>query len=238
MEVAKARGLNPLLRQIYFVKRYDTQKRCEVWSTQISIDGLRAVSERTGIYAGQDEPEFTEKDGKLVCCKVKVYRKDWQRPAVGVAYFSEYAQSKKEGGLTKFWAEKPHVMLAKCAEALAIRKAFPEDTGGLYVAEEMGQEPAPESAPAHPPPVPVVEVLPPAPEPPKAEPLKAEKTVPPAHVLRLWKRIQGEWGQMRAAVKLKEGAETVGLTKPTSEWSAFDAQAVENALFPPTDVPF
>lgn len=139
LEIAKARRLSPLLRQIHFVKRWDSQKQREVWSTQVSIDGLRALAERTGKYDGQDEPEFVEKDGKLVACKVRVYRKDWARPAVGVAYWAEYAQTKKDGTPTQFWSRMPHVMLAKCAEALALRKAFPEDTSGLYTPEEMAQ---------------------------------------------------------------------------------------------------
>ncbi len=139
LEVASARRLNPLLRQIHFVKRYDSQKRREVWSTQAAIDGLRAIAQRTGLYGGQDEPEFVEEAGRLVCCKVRVYRKDWMRPSVGVAYWSEYVQTTREGAPTRFWQQMPHVMIAKCAEALALRKAFPEDMSGLYVPEEMAQ---------------------------------------------------------------------------------------------------
>lgn len=154
MELARLRRLNPILRQIHFVKRWDGMKRCEVWSAQVGIDGLRAIAERTGKYDGQDEPEFNYEGKALKSCRVKVYRKDWTRPAVGVAHFSEYAQTNKEGKLTKMWAEKPHVMLAKCAEALAMRKAFPEDLSGLYAPEEMGAEekevnaPPPRAAPA------------------------------------------------------------------------------------------
>lgn len=137
-EIAKARKLNPILKQIYFVKRW-TKDRGEVWAPQVSIDGMRAMAERTGKYDGQDEPEFVEENGAVIKCTVRVYRKDWGRPAVGVAYFREYAQKTKEGKPTKFWADMPHVMLAKCAESIALRKAFPEDMGGLYTAEEMGQ---------------------------------------------------------------------------------------------------
>ena len=135
--IAKTRRLNPILRQIHFVKRWDYQKQREVWSTQVSIDGLRAVAQRTGLYDGQDEPEFEYNGKELRSAKVRVYRKDWNRPAVGVALFDEYAQRKKDGQLTQFWREKPHIMLAKCAEALAMRKAFPEDLSGLYTPEEM-----------------------------------------------------------------------------------------------------
>lgn len=140
MEIAKLRKLNPLLKQIHFVKRWNKQLGREVWSAQVSIDGLRAIAERTGKYDGQDEPEYEhDKEGLLTCAKVKVYRKDWTRPAVGVAYWNEYVQTGKDDKPTKFWADMPHVMLAKVAEALAMRKAFPEDMGGLYTDEEMQQ---------------------------------------------------------------------------------------------------
>lgn len=142
MEVARARRLNPLTKQIHFVKRWDSEKNRWIWSAQISIDGLRAVAERTGVYDGQDEPEFIyDEHRKLTCAKVRIWRKGIARPFVGVAHFSEYVQLRqKDKQPTSFWANKPHVMLAKCAEALGIRKGFPEDTSGLYVPEEMGQQ--------------------------------------------------------------------------------------------------
>lgn len=139
LEIAKARRLNPLLRQIHFVKRWDGIKKREVWSAQASIDGMRAVAQRTGLYAGQDEPEFEKADDGQLVCKVRVYRKDWPRPAVGVAYWNEYVQRTKEGAPTRFWQNMPRVMLSKCAEAIGLRKAFPEDLSGLYAPEEMQQ---------------------------------------------------------------------------------------------------
>jgi phage recombination protein Bet len=141
MEIARLRGLNPFTRQIFFVKRYDSQRRCEVWAHQVSIDGLRITAQRTGLYAGQDEPEFEyEKDGEtLRLARVRVYRKDWARPAVGVAFWSEFVQTTRDGKVTQMWATKAHVMLAKCAEALALRKAFPEETSGDYTDVEMMQ---------------------------------------------------------------------------------------------------
>lgn len=140
LELARLRRLNPITKQIHFVKRWDSNRRQEVWSAQVGIDGFRAIAERTGKYDGQDEPEYLYEGKSLQCCKVKVYRKDWSRPVVGVAHFSEYAQHTKDGKLTHMWATKPHVMLSKCAEALAMRKAFPEDMSGLYAPEEMGAE--------------------------------------------------------------------------------------------------
>jgi phage recombination protein Bet len=245
MEVAKSRRLNPLMRQIYFVKRWDSAKRCEVWSTQISIDGLRAVAERTGVYDGQSEPAYEyDKDGKLTKCAVHIYRKDWSqgRSAVGVAFFSEYAQTKKDGGLTSFWATKPHIMLAKCAEALAIRKAFPEDTSGLYVAEEMGDaagEPVVErpSLPA----AGRVEAPPPAAE--RVVEAKAEpkKGAPAPFVLALFNRVLALEGGNKKMAQARFISAAQGVLgdppKPSNEWTAEDAKAVEAAIFP-EDIPF
>jgi phage recombination protein Bet len=143
LEMAKMRKLNPFTRQIHFVKRPTKrgEKWVDVWAAQVGIDGFRAIAERTGLYAGQDEPEYEEnKDGSIRLCRVKVYRKDWEWPAVGVAYWDEYVQTTREGKQNSMWARGKHFMLAKCAEGLALRKAFPEDLGGLYTPEELAAD--------------------------------------------------------------------------------------------------
>jgi phage recombination protein Bet len=151
MELARLRRLNPLTRQVHFVKRWNQDRGCETWAAQVGIDGFRAIAERTGMYDGQDEPEFEyDEKGQVKLCRVRVYRKDWTRPSVGVAHFSEYAQYKKDRTLTNMWLTKPHVMLAKCSEGLAMRKAFPDDTSGLYAEEEMGEEREINPAPSEP----------------------------------------------------------------------------------------
>lgn len=143
LEVARLRRLNPFLKQIHFVKRRSKDRNdnwVETWTSQVSIDGLRAIAQRTGLYDGQDEPDFErDQEGLILSAKVRVYRKDWTRPAVGVARWGEYVQTARDGKPTKFWDTMPHVMIGKCAEALALRKAFPEDLAGIFTDEEMEQ---------------------------------------------------------------------------------------------------
>jgi phage recombination protein Bet len=143
---AQRTGLDPLTRQIYCIHRNvkTIEYNKDVWkkkmSIQTSIDGFRVIAERSGQYAGQDEPIYTEENNKLISCKITVYkfRGDVRYPAsVGVAYFSEYAQTDKNNEPVAMWKKMPHIMLAKVAEALALRKAFPQDLSGLYTSDEM-----------------------------------------------------------------------------------------------------
>jgi phage recombination protein Bet len=137
-------GLDALSRQIYCIHR--NVKTPNGWikkmTIQTSIDGFRVIAERSGNYGGQSEPIFVEQDGKLISCKVSVFRFHGDtryEASVGVAYWDEYVQKDKEGKTTGLWAKMPHTMLSKVAEALALRKAYPQDLSGLYTGDEMAQ---------------------------------------------------------------------------------------------------
>ncbi len=135
----KRTGLDPLTRQIYCIHRWS--KGGKRMTIQTSIDGFRVIAERSGNYGGQSEPLFTYENGVLISCKISVFRfhNDIRFEAsVGVAYLAEYCQYDKEGKPMGLWA-KPHIMLGKVAEALALRKAYPQDLSGIYTSEEMQQ---------------------------------------------------------------------------------------------------
>lgn len=152
MQICARTGLDPFSRQIYMIERRfkdyggEWKKKMEI---QVSIDGLRVVAERTGHYRGQDGPYWCGADGRWtdvwlkesppLAAKVGVLKKDFDQPLWAIAKWNSYAQMGRDGLPTKMWAKMPDLMLGKCAEALALRRAFPNDLSNLYSADEMAQ---------------------------------------------------------------------------------------------------
>lgn len=136
-------GLDPFMRQIFAVKRWDSSAGRSIMTIQTGIDGYRLIADRTGKYTPGRDTEFGyDKDGNLKWAKsyIKKMTLDGQWHEVsGIAFWEEYVQRTKDGKPTSFWKSKAHIMLSKCAEALVLRKTFPAELSGLYTQEEMSQ---------------------------------------------------------------------------------------------------
>jgi phage recombination protein Bet len=133
-------GCDPLARMIYAVLRKGK------WQLQSSIDLFRSIASADADYGGQDGPFWCGQDGiwhdvwlskeKPAAAKVGVYRKGFSAPTYAVANWDAYAVTGDQGFM---WNKMPALMLAKTAEALALRKAFPQKLAGLYTNDEMAQ---------------------------------------------------------------------------------------------------
>ena len=142
--ICKRTGLDPFARQIYAVARGGKM------TIQTGIDGFRLIAERTGKYAPGKEPTYAyNTEGKLLSATAYIKKQTqdgtWHEVSA-TAFYTEYVQV-FNGVPSQFWAKMPHGQLAKCAEALALRKAFPQDMSGIYTAEEMSQADSTENLP-------------------------------------------------------------------------------------------
>lgn len=138
MGAAHRYGLNPLANQIYPQVRTDrkTGERTMVIAT--GIDGYRTLADRTGCYAGNDDPVFDDPDGAPKKATVTVYKVvgGVRCPFSATARWDQYVPGEN---MAFMWRKMPHLMLGKVAEALALRKAFPAAMSGIYTTEEMEQ---------------------------------------------------------------------------------------------------
>jgi phage recombination protein Bet len=145
VHVCRRLRLDPIAKQIYAVKMDGKMV------IQTGIDGFRLIAERTGKYRGASDPEWCGEDGawKEVWTDMEVYPRaarvrvkkqgpDDLEPIIvsGVANFTEYVAMKGDEPNAR-WKKAPAAMLAKCAEALALRRAFPEELSGLFSFDEM-----------------------------------------------------------------------------------------------------
>jgi phage recombination protein Bet len=129
-------GLDPFSKQIYAIKRGGKM------TIQAGIDGLRSIAERTGQLDGSetlwcgDDGQWTDVwlgSKPPAAAKTTIWRKGASHPFTGVARFADYNAGQ---GL---WSKMGATMIAKCSEALALRKAFPADLSGVYSTDEMEQ---------------------------------------------------------------------------------------------------
>ncbi len=145
LHACKRTGLDPFMKQIHAVKRrtMDNGTWKETITIQTGIDGYRLIADRTGRYCPGREPTYTyDKDGRLFSATAYVKKQTsdgtWHEVSAS-AFYSEYCQKNGKGEPTKFWLQMGHVMLAKVAESLCLRKSFPAELSGIYTQEEMQQ---------------------------------------------------------------------------------------------------
>lgn len=141
MHVAQRTGLDPFSRQLYMIERGGKQ------TIQTGIDGFRVIAQRRPEYGGQLGPQWCGPDGVWldfwagpkppVAARVGVVHREFDHPVWGIAVFAEFSVG------NSMWRSKPAHMIAKCAEALALRRAFPHDLSGLMTPEEVDRDDLP-----------------------------------------------------------------------------------------------
>lgn len=158
-DYCRARKLDPLKKPCHIVPmRVKTSTGDWAWRDVVmpGIYEYRTTATRTGQYLGHSKPEYGPVTRHLNVdapewCDITVYR--WNPEArlraefpvrVKFAECAATTKSKEDGGkllCNDRWSKAPQQMLTKCAEAAALREAFPDEFGGTHVAEEMeGQE--------------------------------------------------------------------------------------------------
>lgn len=149
LQLCRYQHLNPFLREAYLIK-YGSEPATIVTGRDVftkraakndQFDGMES-----GLYVVDENGAVQSRSGSfklpsetIVGAWAKVHRKDWSIPVEVSVSLEEYQGKKKDGTVTKQWATKPGTMLTKVAETQALRKAFPDDFGGLYDAAEVHQ---------------------------------------------------------------------------------------------------
>ncbi len=163
LDYCRARKLDPFKRPCHIVPMWNSTLHREVETVWPGISDIRTTAARTTEYAGADETIFgqeatetfegkTHKGEKLTAtltfptwARITVYRiiKGQRVPFPGprVIWKETYSQMKGTPVPNTRWQRAPYQMLEKCAEAAALRKAFPEELGSVYAAEEMEGRP-------------------------------------------------------------------------------------------------
>jgi phage recombination protein Bet len=162
--VCRQTGLDPFLKQIYLINR--RVKDGDQWvvkqTIQVGIDGFRVirdrVAQRLGVTVEYEDTIWYDADGGAhdvwlwehapVACKVTVIKDGRRYP--GVVRTAAYAATNRQGEMVSQWRTQPDHMIEKCAEAFALRRAFPNDLGGVYLPEESADGEAVQPQPAAP----------------------------------------------------------------------------------------
>jgi len=157
----RARKLDPFKRQCHIVPIWDSKQGREIETIWPGISELRTTAARTGQHAGFDEATFGPAETRAfkgkgqyakevektvsfpAWCQITAYRMlAGQRvafPGPRVRWLETYATMGASDVPNEMWASRPYGQLEKCAEAAALRRAFPEEVGSEYIPEEVGR---------------------------------------------------------------------------------------------------
>lgn len=238
-----ARKLDPFKRPVHIVPMWDSQQSRYVETVWPGISEIRTTAFRTGQYAGCDEMEFgplltrtfkgmVGKRNEEREITVDVTFPEWGRATVyrtlngqrckfvgpRVFWLESYAKIGRADVPNDMWQKRPHGQLEKCVEAAALRKAFPEEIGNDYSAEEMSgqvlaiETPAPERVIAPPPPAEVREAISGPQAPPAQEAEEAEFTETTSD-----KPLQEKPAPAGEPAKLQEPAKAAGAPAPEAK---------------------
>lgn len=175
LSYCKAAGLDPMLKPVHIVPMWDKESRTMRDVVMPGIGLYRMQASRSGECAGASEPEFgpdvTEKVGGQEItypkwCRVTVKRRlsdgtiaDFTAREFWKENYAIKGGKDRSIAPNAMWSKRPYGQLAKCAEAQALRKAFPE-FGSQPTAEEMEGKPMDIDMPASPPARPALDPYP------------------------------------------------------------------------------
>lgn len=149
MNLCRYQHLNPFTREVYLIKYGDRQAATMVVGKDVHLKRAKRHPEFAGVQAGiilqstdgncydREGTFYNPETEKLVGGWAKVLVKGWDAPLYNSVNLSEYIGRKANGEVNGQWASKPATMIRKVAIVQALREAFPEDTAGMYVQEEI-----------------------------------------------------------------------------------------------------
>lgn len=161
LSYCQARRLDPFKRNVHIVPIWNKQLGCLVDTVWPGIGELRTTAFRTGEYAGRGAtvfgPDVTKKIGSVevtfpewaqvtVYRIVKAQRVEFHGPRV--YWLETYATAKRNDDTpNEMWLTRTRGQIEKCAEAAALRAAFPEEVGGDCIPEEIQNQRAAQAIP-------------------------------------------------------------------------------------------
>lgn len=151
LSYCQARKLDVFKRVVHIVPIWSHDRKCLVDTVWPGIGELRTTAARTGLYAGRDAavfgPDRTEALGDQTTtfpewCQITLYRMvggvRYQFVGPKVYWLESYATKRRDSDApNEMWATRPIGQIEKCAEAAALRAAFPEEIGNDYIPEEV-----------------------------------------------------------------------------------------------------